>query len=90
MKSITEGELWDLVETGSKNVKLTRLTDDVIKSENTEYSSHAPAEVVDGENKNDWILVRNIKKIIKWIRILTKVVLTRGWGIAVCCKRSIR
>ena len=34
-------------------VKNTRVTDDVIIHEKTEYSSHALAEVVDVKQKND-------------------------------------
>ena len=64
MKRITEGELLDLVHTGRDNVKNTRVTDDIISHHNTEYSSHALAEVVDGENKNYWILIM-ISKIGK-------------------------
>ena len=33
-------------------VKKTGVTDDVITRENTEYSSHALTEVVDGKNRN--------------------------------------
>ena len=57
MKRITEGELWELVDTRRENVKNTRVTDDVITCDKTEYSSHALAEVVDGKHKNDWILI---------------------------------
>ena len=57
MKRITEGELWELVETGRDNVNISRVTDKVMERDKTEYSSQALAEVVDGENKNDWILV---------------------------------
>ena len=56
-KSITEGELWELLETGKENVNNYRVTDAVIKREKTEYYSHVIAEVVDKENSNDWILV---------------------------------
>ena len=52
-KIITEGELWELVETGSDNVKNTRSKDNVIKRDKTEYCSHALDEVVDGEDRND-------------------------------------
>ena len=38
-------------------VNINRVTGDVIKRDNTEYSSHALAEVVDMENMNDCILV---------------------------------
>ena len=37
--------------------KNTRVTEDVITHNKTEYSSHALAEVVDGKHKNDWILI---------------------------------
>ena len=57
MKRITEGELWELVDTERENFKNTRVTDDFIRHEMTEYSSHTLAEVVDGKHKNDFILV---------------------------------
>ena len=38
-------------------VENTRVTDDVITHNKTEYSSHTLAEVVDGKHKNDWILI---------------------------------
>ena len=38
-------------------VENTRVTDDVITHNKTEYSSQALAEVVDGKHKNDWILI---------------------------------
>ena len=49
MKWITEGELWDIVDTGRENVNKTVVTDDVNTRDNTECSSHALAEVVDGK-----------------------------------------
>ena len=49
---ITEGELWELVDTGREDVKKTGVTDYVIPRDNTEYSSHPLAEVVDGTNSN--------------------------------------
>ena len=58
MKSITEGELWELVYAGRKNVKNTRVTDDVINRDKTEYTSHALSEVLYREYENDWILVK--------------------------------
>ena len=48
VRRITEGELWYLVKTVRGNAKITRVMDEVIKRENTEYSSHALSEVVDG------------------------------------------
>ena len=57
MNSITEGELWKLVYTKRENVKNTRVTDDVINRDKTKYSSHALAEVVDGDHMIYWILV---------------------------------
>ena len=56
-KRITEEYLWELVKTGRDNVNNTKVTDDVIRCDKTEYSSHTLYEVVDGENRNDWILV---------------------------------
>ena len=57
MKIIAERELWEIVDTGRENVKNTRVTDDVITHDKTKYSSHALDEVVDGENRNKWILI---------------------------------
>ena len=56
IKRITEEELWELLETGRDDVKNNRVTDDLIKRDKTEYSSHALSEVVGGENRNYWIL----------------------------------
>ena len=53
MRRITDGELCELVYTGRGNVKKTGVTDDSITRENTEYSSHALAVVVDGTNNNE-------------------------------------
>ena len=53
MKRITEGELWELVETGRENVKNIGVTDDITERDKTEYSIHALAEVVDGINSNE-------------------------------------
>ena len=53
MKIVTEGELWELMDTGRENFNNTRVTDDVISHENTEYSSHTLVEVVDGKHDND-------------------------------------
>ena len=49
MKWITEGELWELVDTGRENVKKNGVMDDIITHDKTEYSSHAIAEVVSGK-----------------------------------------
>ena len=57
MKIITEVELWELVDSGRKNVKNNRVTDEIITRVKTEYSSHALAEVVDGKKRNEWILI---------------------------------
>ena len=46
-------------------VENTRVTDDVITHNKTEYSSHTLAEVVDGKHKNDWILIM-ISRTGKW------------------------
>ena len=53
MRRITEGELWELVDTGRKNVKKTGVTDDIITRNKTGYSSHILAEVVYGTNSNE-------------------------------------
>ena len=52
MRRITEGEIWELVDTGRQNVKKTGFADDVITRDKTEYSSHALAEVLDWINGN--------------------------------------
>ena len=52
-KRITDIELRDLLKTGRKNVKDTRVTDHLITRDKTEYSSHALYKVVDGKHKND-------------------------------------
>ena len=57
MNSITEGEIWELVNNGRENVNNTGVTDDLITHCNTEYSSHALAEVVDGKHKDNCILI---------------------------------
>ena len=49
MKSITEGELWEIVETGRKNVNNIIIMDGIMDCESTEYSSHALADVMDGK-----------------------------------------
>ena len=56
-KRITEGELWEIVDTGRENIKNTRVRNDVIICDNTKYSSHALAEAMDGRHKNYWLLV---------------------------------
>ena len=53
MRRITEGELWELVDTARENVNKTGVADDVITRDKTEYSSHALTEVVDCMNKNE-------------------------------------
>ena len=55
-RRITEVELWELVDTGRENVKKTGVTDDIINRDKTEYSSHALSEVVDGTDRNEWVL----------------------------------
>ena len=53
MRRITEGELWELVDTIRENVKKAGVTDDIIIRDNNEYSSHTLDEVVNGINSND-------------------------------------
>ena len=53
MRRITEGELWEIVDTGRENVKKTGVTDDIVTCDKTEYSSHTLSEVVDGRNRNE-------------------------------------
>ena len=53
MKKITEGELWEIVETGRGNAKNTRATDYIVKFEKTEYYFHSLSRVVGVENRND-------------------------------------
>ena len=57
IKIIVERELWEIVDTGRKNVKNNRVTDDVITRDNYGYFSHTPAEFVDGKNRNEGILI---------------------------------
>ena len=53
MRRITEGELWEIVDTGRENVKKTGVTDNIITREKTECSSHALAEVVDDKYRSE-------------------------------------
>ena len=53
MRRITEGELWEIVDTGRENVEKTGVTDDIIARDKTEYFSHALDVVVDGTNRNE-------------------------------------
>ena len=53
MRSITEGELWEIVDTGRENIKKTGVTDDIITRDRTEYSIHALAVVMGGTNRNE-------------------------------------
>ena len=62
---ITEGELWQLVETGRENFKNNGVTDGVMDFDVNEYSSHAFPNPVDQKNGSEWVLVtryRNGKK----------------------------
>ena len=43
---------------GMIGVKITRVADEVMECDKTEYSIHSLSKVVDGENRNDWILVK--------------------------------
>ena len=52
MRRITEGELWELVDTGRENANKTGVTDGVITRDKTEYSSHALDDIVNGINRN--------------------------------------
>ena len=61
MRNITEGEIWELVDTGRYNFKKTGFTNDVITRDKTEYSSHALTEVVDGKNRNEWVLIKRYR-----------------------------
>ena len=53
MRSITEGELWEIVDTGRENIKKTGVTDDIITCDRTEYSIYALAVVMGGTNRNE-------------------------------------
>ena len=57
VKRITEGELWDLVETVMENSKNIGVADEIMERDKTEYCSHARAEVVDEEKRNFCMLV---------------------------------
>ena len=61
MKIITEEELWELVDTGRYTVNNTRVTDDFITRDKTEYYSHALSAVVNGKYKYYWILVTRLR-----------------------------
>ena len=52
-RRITDGEHWEIADTGKENVNKTGVTDDVINRGKTEYSSHALAEVMDGIDRNE-------------------------------------
>ena len=52
MRRITEREHWEIVHTRRENDKREGITDEVITCDNTEYSIHTLAEVMDGINKN--------------------------------------
>ena len=56
-KRTTEVELWDIVETRRKNDNDIGVMYGVMDFDSTEYSSNALSEVVDGDSRNDWILV---------------------------------
>ena len=49
-KRITEGELWELVETGGENVKNNGVMDGVMNCDSTEYSIHELTNTMDQEN----------------------------------------
>ena len=53
MRSITEGELWEIIYTGRDNYRKTGVTDDVITRNNSEYYSHTLAEIMNGKNRNE-------------------------------------
>ena len=53
MIRITDGEFWEIVDTGRGSIKKVGVTENVITFGKTEYSSHALTEVVDGENRNE-------------------------------------
>ena len=57
MNSITEGNIWELMDTNRENEKNTCVTNDEITHDKTEYYSNTLAEVVDGKHKKDWILI---------------------------------
>ena len=57
MKRITEGELWELMNTERENVKRNGVTDNAITHDKTDYSSHALTKFVDGKNRNEWVLI---------------------------------
>ena len=53
MERITEGELWELMDTGRENVKKTGVTDNIITCDKNEYSSPALSVAMDETNIND-------------------------------------
>ena len=52
-RRITDGELWELVDTRRGNIKNTGVMDDIITRDKTEYSSYALAEVLYGIKMNE-------------------------------------
>ena len=64
-KRITEGELWEIVETGRKNVNNNRVMDGFTDCDLTEYSSRALANPVDQTNVNERVSVKNTAMVIK-------------------------
>ena len=46
LRMITQGELWELLDTGTENIKNTRVMNNAIAFNKTEYSSQALNEVV--------------------------------------------
>ena len=67
MRRITEGELWELVDTGRENTNKTGVMDGVITRDKTEYSSHALADIVNGINRNEQVLGTRSKTGKLWI-----------------------
>ena len=53
MRRITEGELWEIVDTGRENIKKTGVTDYVTTCDKNEYPIHEITEFMDGENRNE-------------------------------------
>ena len=77
-KIITEGELWEIVDTGREDVKNNRVMDDIISQDKTEYSSHALAEVLDGNmimtgfwSQDPGLVSDDITKIKKGLAVKT-------------------
>ena len=56
-KRITEGELWEIMETGMEDVNNNGVLDGVTDCDSTEYSRHELVNTVEHTNWSEWVLV---------------------------------